>query len=95
MLVYFSHIQNGQESFFAVVDVMSSHTIDEFDIPTVKKDLNHKHIAVINYQDIIRCVGLVRFSDNENEYKVVWQYAKFDKRINGRLAGALSDLRDL
>lgn len=90
---YFSHKKNSEESFLAAVNVMKSHSIDIFGIPQVKRDSQSLHVAVINVEDIIRCVGLIRFSNDENVFKVTWPYAKYDDRIGNRLSGTLTDLR--
>ncbi|KAG1448663.1 hypothetical protein G6F56_008880 [Rhizopus delemar] len=93
--MYFSHVQDGQESFFAVVDVMIHHSIDSYGVPKVKRDRTQKHIVVVHSQNIIRCVGLMRFSKHEDEFHVVWQYAKFDDMLDYRPAGTLRDLQNL
>lgn len=92
---YFSHVYSGQTRFFAVVNVMQSHDFDEFNIPHVQKDPRCLHVVVVNVVDIIRCVGLLRYSDNPNHYTVSWPYAQYEDRIDKRDPGTLNDLRNM
>ena len=92
MLCYLAHNQAGSTGFFAVVDVMQHHSISNFGIPKIKRDPTARHIAIFSVRDIIHSVGLLRFSDDENEFKVIWRYQQYDDRIGGRNDGALSDL---
>ena len=84
---YFSHTQQGQTHFLALVNVMHEHRINHRHIPFVKKSHEYTHFAVINVQSIKRCVGLVRYSSDQTEFKVTWQYARYDEQMDGRYVG--------
>ncbi|GAB2954845.1 hypothetical protein [Nesterenkonia halophila] len=93
MHCYLVHRQDDQERFFAVMDVMKEHSIDNYGVPHVTRDNKRQFIAVASVYDILGCVGLVRYSDNTNNYKVIMPYARYAEKIGNRHNGTYADLR--
>ncbi|KAG1468006.1 hypothetical protein G6F56_004087 [Rhizopus delemar] len=89
---YFVYGDGDAARFFAVVNVMQSHKLNHFNIPLVQRDPHQKHVTVINVDDIICPVGLIRYSENEHPFKVTWQYPLHDDKIDNRHDGMLRDL---
>lgn len=53
---------------------MKHHKFDDLDIPTVTENSlgeDHAKIAVCDKRDIVECVGLVQYSDNQHKFKVI------------------------
>ena len=90
--MYFSHEQRGNKLFLAVVKVLQNNDLGRHGIPHVTKAQENNQFAVINVADIIRCVGLFRYSDEDTDYKVSWPYARYDDRMDGRISGLFSYL---
>ncbi|KAG1443058.1 hypothetical protein G6F56_010812 [Rhizopus delemar] len=92
VMMFFSHKQHGITRFFAAVNVMEHHHLGRHGIPEVKKNADVKHFAVINVDDIMRGVALIRYSDDETKFKVSWRYARYNERMCGKTAGHFRNL---
>lgn len=95
MHCYFSHVQDGNVNFLAIVEVMKQQQFDNYNVVTVARNSRgdrYKKYAVISISNILEVVGLVRYSASDNLFKVVWPYIKYTDKIGHRPAGSLGDL---
>lgn len=88
------HEYNNETHFLAVIETMKKHEFDRnnFGIPIVTENTlgeDYLKIAVCDIRDILECVGLVQYSENVNKFKVIWPYALYYTKINGRVCGDL------
>ena len=90
--MYFSHEQRGNKLFLAVVKDLQNNDLSRHGIPHVTKTQEIIKFAVINVTDVIRCVDLFRYSDEDTDYKVSWPYARYDDRMDGRIPELFSYL---
>lgn len=92
VLFYCSHYYNDEVHFLAVIETMKHHKLDDLGIPTVTENTlgeAHTKIAVCDIRDIVKCVGLVQYSNNVHKFKVIWPYNMYYKKVGGRTAGDL------
>lgn len=90
---YLIHKQNDQERVLAVLNVMKDHALKEYGVPHVVEDHDRSRIAIADVGDILKCVALIRYSNNASKCKVVWPYIRYDDPVGRRRPGAYADLR--
>lgn len=79
----------------AIVEVMKQQKFDNYNVVTVARNsrgAKYKKYAVVSVSDILQVVGLVRYSESPNIFKVVWPYVTFCKKVGNRPAGSLREL---
>ncbi|OBZ80612.1 hypothetical protein A0J61_11339 [Choanephora cucurbitarum] len=87
VLLYFEHNLNGTSRFLALVLVMPDASMDEYGIIRVtyyQQRLNEQFM-VCNTLDVITIIGLVRYNDNETDFKAIWPDAKYYQKLDGRI----------
>lgn len=67
---------------------MKTEDLDKYGIPIAHSNSTGKIVAC-DIQDIVYCVGLVQYSRNSHKHKVIWPYALYYKKIDGRKHGQL------
>ncbi|KAG2190796.1 hypothetical protein INT47_010339, partial [Mucor saturninus] len=75
---YFRHKQEDDDNFLAIVEVMKQWQFDTHNVVTVAQNS--------------RVVGLVRYSDSANIFKVAWPYTKYTDKVDHRPAGSVAYL---
>ncbi|RCH95270.1 hypothetical protein CU098_011302, partial [Rhizopus stolonifer] len=66
---YFEHTYCNERRFLAVVNVMKDHKFGEYLIPHVTKDPHRKHFAVMDATDVLHCVALFQYSNNQYNFR--------------------------
>ncbi|OBZ80524.1 hypothetical protein A0J61_11427 [Choanephora cucurbitarum] len=87
VLMYFEHKLNGTSRFLALASVMPDASMDEYGIIRVTYDQQrlNEQFMVCNTLDVITIIGLVRYNDNETDFKAIWPDAKYYQKLDGRI----------
>lgn len=94
VITFFVHVHRGVVYHLAAVSLVESSAMGNFGVPVVEVFSNNedKKVVVCNVNDIITLAGFVRYSDNERQYKVIWENALYYKKLDGRSCGRRRNL---
>ena len=89
-----AHQHEGVERFFALVSVVDESSMDRFGVPVVKlfAEGSRKKVMVCEAEHVVTIVGLVRYNENNLEYKLIWPDSMYHKKLDGIPRGQRRDI---
>ena len=95
VITYFIYSYHDSSRFLALISVVESSTLDEYDVPSVilfSENSPQKKYTVCGVEDIINIVGFVRYNGNILQHTLIWPDAMYHKKIDNLKKSELGNM---